>query len=361
MIDLFHIGFDYTFRLSQLLLLFVAVSIYWLGRKLIRNKFKRIIEGKSITIQGKELTFGSLLTQALGILTTIVVFFILGIGNPEFSLTNLLGAHLISNEDINRYQLTVGQLLSIVLVLFVTRIAINIVKVLLYKYFRHRDDLDESRRYTFIQLSRYIIYTIGLVIAIKILVGNLTGVLIGASALFVGLGLGLREFFTDIIGGIIIYSEGSIKVNDVLELNNEPCKIKKINLRTTQVKTLDGKMIIVPNSKITQENVINWSLSDKSTRFLVEVNVAYGSDTEKVRALLHEAAFQHPKVDRGHPISIFIKDFGERGIEFQLYFWIHKTWESPNIQSDIRFAIDRLFREHEITIPAPQREILVKQ
>lgn len=361
MIDLFDIGFDYTFRLSNLLLMLFAFAFYWLGRKIIRNKFRKLNEGKSIVIQGRELTFGSLITQALAFITAFFLYLILGMGNPSFSLTNFLNYQLISNDDINGYQLSIGQVIAAIIVLFTTRIIINIVKVILYKYFKKRDSIDETKRYTFIQLSRYIIYTIGIVIAIKILVGNITGLLIGASALFVGLGLGLREFFTDIIGGIIIYTEGNIKVNDILELNNEACKIEKINLRTSQVKTLDGKIIIVPNSKLTQENVVNWSLSDKSTRFLVEVNVSYGCDTEKVRTLLYDAALKHPKVDRRHPITIFIKDFGERGIEFQLYFWINKTWESPIIQSDIRFAIDKLFREHNVNIPAPQRELHVKQ
>lgn len=359
MIDLFHIGFDYTFRLSQLLLIILTAGLYWVGRKLIKSKYRRAIEGKGIVIQGKELSLGSLITQAFGFLMVLLVYLILGIDNPGFSLSNLLEYKLISNDDINKFQLSIGQVIAIIIVLFVTRISINIVNVLLYKYFRKRDAIDETKRYTFIQLSRYIIYTIGIVISIKILVGNITGLLIGASALFVGLGLGLREFFTDIVGGIIIYTEGNLKVKDIIELNNEPCKIEKINLRTTQVKTLDGKMIIVPNSKITQENVVNWSLSDKSTRFLVEVNVAYGSDTEKVKSLLNEAAMKHPKVDRNYPVTIFIKDFSERGIEFQLYFWITKTWESPAIQSDVRFAIDRLFRENYIIIPAPQREIKV--
>jgi small-conductance mechanosensitive channel len=357
MIDLFHIGFDYTFRLSQLLLIILTAGLYWVGRKLIKSKYRRAIEGKGIVIQGKELSLGSLITQAFGFLMVLLVYLILGIDNPGFSLSNLLEYKLISNDDINKFQLSIGQVIAIIIVLFVTRISINIVNVLLYKYFRKRDAIDETKRYTFIQLSRYIIYTIGIVISIKILVGNITGLLIGASALFVGLGLGLREFFTDIVGGIIIYTEGNLKVKDIIELNNEPCKIEKINLRTTQVKTLDGKMIIVPNSKITQENVVNWSLSDKSTRFLVEVNVAYGSDTEKVKSLLTEAAMKHPKVDRNYPVTIFIKDFNERGIEFQLYFWITKTWESPAIQSDVRFAIDRLFREHHISIPAPQRAV----
>lgn len=359
MIDLFHIGFDYTFRLSQLLLIVFTIGIYWLGRKLIKSKYRRVTEGKGIVIQGRELTLGSLITQAFGFVMVLFTYLILGIGNPAFSLSNLLEYKLISNADIDMYQLTIGQVIAVIIVLFITRITINIVKVLLYKYFRKRDSIDETKRYTFIQLSRYIIYTIGIVISIKILIGNITGLLIGASALFVGLGLGLREFFTDIIGGIIIYTEGNLKVKDIIELNNEPCKIEKINLRTSQVKTLDGKMIIVPNSKITQENVVNWSLSDKSTRFSVSINVAYGSDTDKVRTLLNEAAMKHPKVDKNFPVTVLINDFNERGIEFQLFFWITKTWESPIIQSEIRFTIDRLFREHNISIPAPQREIKV--
>jgi small-conductance mechanosensitive channel len=358
MIDLIHIGEAYTFRLSNLLLLLLTLVFYVVGRKIVYSRFRKSVVGKGITIQGKEVPLSSLITQGIGVVTIFFGLSALAYNNVAFSLNNLLDYEIISNNGIpTAFQLTIRQIVYVLIVIFTTRIVINVVKVLLFRYFKHRNWLDENKRYTVIQLSRYVIYTIGIVISLKILVGNITGVLIGASALFVGLGLGLREFFTDIIGGLVIFTEGNIKVHDIVELNGEPCRIEKISLRTTEVKTLDGKAIIVPNSKLTQDNVINWSLSDKSTRFCIDVNVAYGSDTEKVRSLLYDAALKHSKVDKNLPITIMIADFNERGIHFQLYFWSLKTWESPLVKSDIRFSIDKLFREFGIHIPGTQLEI----
>jgi small-conductance mechanosensitive channel len=361
MMDLFEIGEAYVFRLSNALLLLLTVAFFLTGRKIVYSRFRKAVAGKGITIQGKEVPLSSLITQGLVVVTIFFGLSALGFNNDSFSIQNVLDYELISNNGISTaFQLTIRQLVYVFIVLFTTRIVINIVKVLLFRYFKHRNWLDENKRYTFIQLSRYVIYTIGIVIALKILVGNITGVLIGASALFVGLGLGLREFFTDIIGGLIIFTEGKIKVHDIVELNDEPCRIEKINLRTTEVKTLDGKAIIVPNSKLTQDNVINWSLSEKSTRFCIEINVAYGSDTEKVHALLYDAALKHSKVDKKLPITIMIDDFNERGIHFKLYFWSKQTWESPLVKSDIRFAIDKSFREFGVHIPGRQVELQSK-
>jgi small-conductance mechanosensitive channel len=358
MIDLFEIGAAYVFRLSNFLLLVLTALFFVVGRKIVYSSIRKTVEGKGITIQGKEVPLSSLITQGLAVVTIFFGLSALGYENDSFSVQNVLNYELISNNGISTaFQLTIRQIVYVLIVLFTTRIAINIVKVLLFRYFKHRNWLDESKRYTFIQLSRYVIHTIGIVIALKILVGNITGVLIGASALFVGLGLGLREFFTDIIGGLVIFTEGKIKVHDIVELNDEPCRIEKINMRTTEVKTLDGKAIIVPNSKLTQENVINWSLSEKSTRFCIDINVAYGSDTEKVSALLYDAALKHSKVDKKLPIISMIHDFNERGIHFKLFFWSLKTWESPLMKSDIRFAIDKSFREFGIHIPGTQIEV----
>ena len=93
--------------------------------------------------------------------------------------------------------------------------------------------------------------------------------------------------------------DGSIKVGDVVEMPNEEiCKVDHIYIRTSQLKTLDGKTIIVPNSNLTKDNVINWSISDKVTRFYISVGVAYGSDTQKVKEILYQCALKHPMVEK---------------------------------------------------------------
>ena len=123
------------------------------------------------------------------------------------------------------------------------------------------------------------------------------------------------------------------------------------------MKTLDGKTIIVPNSFLTKENIVNWTISDKITRFHISVTVAFGSDTQLVKELLYQCALKHPMVEKRRNIIIELEDFGEYGLKFNVYFWLQQTWEIISIKSDIRLAIDQAFRNNNIKIPFPQRDL----
>ena len=134
-------------------------------------------------------------------------------------------------------------------------------------------------------------------------------------------------------------------------------KVIKIGIRASLIETVDNVTVIVPNSKLTTENVINWSHYDRKVRFSIEVGVAYGSDTRLVEKLLLQAAADHPYAVR-HP-SPFIRfmAFGESSLDFKLYFWSYSLFEIESIKSDMRFKIDNLFKENGIVIPFPQRDV----
>ena len=130
-----------------------------------------------------------------------------------------------------------------------------------------------------------------------------------------------------------------------------------IFIRTSQLKTLDGKTIIVPNNSLTSERVINWTISDKVTRFNISVGVGYGSDTQMVKEILYQSALKHPLVEKRRNITIELEDFGDHALRFNVYFWAQQTWEIVNIKSDIRLTIDQAFRNNKIKIPYPQRDL----
>ena len=158
--------------------------------------------------------------------------------------------------------------------------------------------------------------------------------------------------------GIILLFDGSVKVGDIVELSsNEIAKVEKIYIRTSQLKTIDGKFVIVPNTKLTKDNVTNLTISDKATRFHIKVAVAYGTDTKKLKNILYECVLQHPLVEKRRNITVIFDDFGGYALEFKVYFWVKKTWEILNVKSDIRFIIDQRFRENGIKIPYPQRDL----
>jgi small-conductance mechanosensitive channel len=119
--------------------------------------------------------------------------------------------------------------------------------------------------------------------------------------------------------------------------------------------------LIIPNSTLTQDHVENWSFGSDLTRFNIKVGVAYGSDTELVRKLLKQAALSHPEVKKTETIIVRMNDFGNNALEMELFFWADQTWQVELHKSEIRFEIDRLFRQHNIVIPFPQRTLHVPE
>jgi small-conductance mechanosensitive channel len=218
------------------------------------------------------------------------------------------------------------------------------------------------------QVARYIIYIFSILLCFQILAIDLTLLLTGSAALLVGIGLGLQDVFKDMFAGVVLLFEGNIRIGDIVEINSIGnngdkegiiAKIVKINVRTTEIQTRDGNMLIIPNTKLTQEQIANWSHGSELSRFKINISVDYGSDTELVQRLLKQAALAHPKVKNSHPISIILNNFGDSGLEMQLVFWADQSWDIAIYKSEIRFEIDRLFRENNIIIPYPKRSVII--
>jgi small-conductance mechanosensitive channel len=258
----------------------------------------------------------------------------------------------------NPVAFTFSSILFLLIVFVIARFVVTLFRIFIHRSTKTRAWIDEGRRYTFIQLTKYFVYTIAITIAIQGLGVDITLLIYGSTALFVGIGLGLQSVLGDMFSGIILLFDGSIKVGDIVELSeNEIAKVQNIYIRTSQLKTLDGKFVIVPNSKLTKDNVTNLTISDKATRFHVKVAVAYGTDTKKLKEILYECALQHPLVEKTRNIIVLFDDFGDYALNFRVYFWVKRTWEILNIKSDIRYVIDQRFRENGIKIPFPQRDI----
>lgn len=207
---------------------------------------------------------------------------------------------------------------------------------------------------------KYFVYTIALITLIKSTGVDMDILMNSAAAFIVAIGLGLRTIFADFVSGIILLFEGTVKVGDVLLIDGEVSRVQMIHIRTSKVKTQDGEIIIVPNSKLTSENVVNWSHTDKSTRFIIQVGVAYGTDTRLVEQLLIDSTKVCKQLSKRKKPKVFFKDFGDSALIFELTFWGDRSFELEDAKSNVRFEIDRLFREHGIKIPFPQREVLMR-
>ena len=259
-----------------------------------------------------------------------------------------------SNTSLNK-------ILSAALILLFTRLLLWILtEIILYPYYKQRE-INVGSQYAINRLLTYFILVIAILATLQFVGANLTVLLGGAAALLVGIGLGLQQTFNDLICGIILLFERTVELGDIVDMNGLVGTVKKIGIRTSLVETRDNVSVIVPNSKLVADNVINWSHFDSKARFTVNVGVAYGSDTALVKEILLAVAEEHPKiVRRPKPIVRFL-NFGDSSLDFQILFFSRELIQIEDVKSDLRFAIDQRFREAAISIPSPQRDVWIKR
>ncbi|MCB0489927.1 MAG: mechanosensitive ion channel [Cyclobacteriaceae bacterium] len=261
------------------------------------------------------------------------------------------------------FSLTVGTVVLILAIGIATQLFVMISRAVLSRYLSRRG-VDKGHQFSIIKLIQYFLWVIAIIIMIQSAGFKITLLLASSAALLVGLGLGLQQIFQDLVSGIFILIEGTIKVDDVIEINGLVGRILAINIRTSKVLTRDGIVIIVPNHKFINDSIINWSHSASPTRFKVNVGVAYGSDVEKVSSILLECALGHVDVIKTDQPErkAFVRfvDFGDNALLFELFFWSSNVFPIENTKSDIRFAIDKRFREEGVVIPFPQRDLHIR-
>lgn len=347
--------FEQNFTVTNLVLVSLVVVSIFFFRKYISKRLENALLKQDWKLgSGREKIVHILLRQTILIIGSLLFISSLGYGNDDFSLNSILDIHLF---EIGDFELSLGQLIGVVVLIFVAKVLINLLKVILFKATKGKEWIDEGRQFTIVQLTKYFVYVLFAMLIVKSLGFGLNSLFWASSGLLLGLGMGLKDMLTDVVSGFILLFDGSVKVGDIVEMGDVIARVEKINIRTSHVKSMDGKIIVLPNSKLTEDNVINWTISDKVTRFHITVSVAYGSDTEKVRDLLYQCALSHKLVSKHREVIIMFNDFGDSGLEFELYFWAARTWEIMVIKSDLRFAIDKSFRENGITIPFPQRDL----
>ncbi len=256
---------------------------------------------------------------------------------------------------IGKYEIRIITLVLIFLVFILTKFIVWLIKKAL---FRKRDeDFDQGNAYAIFQIIKYVIWVISIGLILDTIGIKVTVLIAGSAALLVGVGLGLQQTFNDIVSGIILLSERSIKINDILEIDNDVVIIQKIGLRTSTGLNRDEISIIIPNSLITTNKVINWSHQARKTRFRINVGVAYGSDVDLVLKILEASALEHPDISNPLHVEARFIDFGNSSLDFQLLFYSENVFRIEKEKSDIRKIINRKFIENGINIPFPQMDI----
>lgn len=263
--------------------------------------------------------------------------------------------------SVDNYNLTVYRLALVLIILLVTRISLLVVRLVLRKA-ASKAGPNDNRHYGIYQLIKYFGWTLGIVISINALGINVSVIVAGSAALFVGIGFGLQDTFQDFVSGIIILVEHNIKPGDVVEMDGMVAKVSEIGLRTSRVITRDEITMIIPNSKLVSGYIINWSHSKSETRFSLDVGVAYNADPDKVRQTLLECACTHPGIIRSGERMPFVRltSFGDSSVGFALFFYSEEAFKVEQIKSELRFAIFSAFRQNGIEIPFPQQDVYIK-
>jgi small-conductance mechanosensitive channel len=273
------------------------------------------------------------------------------------SFREFLEFDLLETKD---FDITVYEILIILLIILITILFLRMLK----KVFRTQEEkkkFDAGRSHAMMQISKYVISIVVILVSFEIIGIKLTLLLAGSAALLVGLGLGLQQIFQDIMSGIAILFEGSLKVGDIVEIGDKLIgKVKEIGLRTSKLETQDNIIMVIPNSKFVTDIVINWSHIEKKTRFHIDVGVAYGSDVEKVTRVLLQCTEDNTKVSKSPLPFVRFNDFGNSSLDFQLFFWTTETFQVEAIKSEIRYKIDAAFRANDVHIPFPQRDVHIK-
>lgn len=259
-----------------------------------------------------------------------------------------------------QYQITDSLHISIldVIILITVLIVASLVLTVIRKLMSRNLPYDDKKKFKVVfSYAKWFIYVVIMLITFHSLGVNVTGVFAASAALLIGIGLALQTLFQDIISGVFILVDQSVHVGDIIELDGKIGRVEEIKLRTTRATTADNKVLIIPNHQYLTNSLYNWTQNGTIIREGVQVGVAYGSDVQLVKKLLLQAASSHPKVLPEPAPTVLFTNFGDSSLDFRVVFTLNDSFNARFPQSDIRFEIDRLFRENNVTIPFPQRDV----
>ncbi len=208
------------------------------------------------------------------------------------------------------------------------------------------------------------VYVIVVLIIVILVILDLLQVPLGAfafisGAIAIGVGFGAQNIINNFISGWILMWERPIRIGDFLEIGDVTGTVETISTRSTRIRRVDGVHLLVPNSQLLEQTVVNWTLIDKKTRCIVRVGVEYGSPVREVERLIMQATDDHPDTMDDPPPMVYFEDFGDNALIFDVYFWIDAVGERNlrQVKSDIRFKIEELFNDSGIVIAFPQRDV----
>ncbi|MCB0351122.1 MAG: mechanosensitive ion channel [Bdellovibrionales bacterium] len=263
--------------------------------------------------------------------------------------------------EVDGSSITLGKVLIALLLAIVSYHLSNIISRSISKRAIRRFRMQSSLQYALERFLFYIIYIIFILFTLQLLSIPITIFTVIGGGLAIGIGFGSQNVVNNFISGVIVMVEQPVRVGDWIELEGIFGHVEKIGARSTVMRTMQNKQIIVPNSFFLEKIFTNWTLADDIVSSSVAIGVSYGSDTTLVKNLLLQAAAEHPNVLKEPAPFVFFQDFGDSSLNFSLFFRIKFSGETTanRVASDLRFRIDEIFKQNNVSIPFPHRELIL--
>lgn len=263
--------------------------------------------------------------------------------------------NLLTSISVGGVTISIADIVEAIIVFAVTLILFRLGKQLLRNTILPQTRMDAGAQYSIAAIFGYVGIVTAVILSATALGIDFQNLIIIAGALSVGIGFGLQNIANNFISGLILLFERPIKVGDLIEIGDTLGHVTHINVRRTEVETFQRAEVMIPNSELVATSVINWTHSDRNARVEINVGVAYGSNTELVRATLLKAAAKVDRIVNWPMPDVLFLDFGDSSLNFQLRCFTSDVSSRISTASALRFEIDRLFREAGIEIPFPQR------
>lgn len=271
------------------------------------------------------------------------------------ALTNKILTHKIAT--INETELTPQTILLFLAVFALLLIASKILTRVIDSKVLNRLKIDSGLQYALKRIIHYVLLIISVVFSFQLIGIDFTGLAVIFGFLSVGIGFGLQNITSNFVSGLIILLERPVKVGDRISVGDVQGEIRSINMRSSTIQTLDDITIIVPNSQLIESQVTNWSYGHRRMRIRIPIGVSYNSDLDTVVQALMDVACAHEKVlERPEPVVIF-EEFGDSAWNLFLGAWIDDNRDYFTVKSELNMAIVHKFREKNIEIPFPQRDV----
>ncbi len=261
---------------------------------------------------------------------------------------------------LNQTPITIASIILFLFILVLFLIVSKLLTRMLGSRILTRMQIDKATRYNLERITYYLLVIVSAIVAFQFIGINLSGLAVILGFLSVGIGFGLQNITSNFVSGLILLFERPIKIGDRVTVGETLGDVIAINMRSTTIRSVNNISIIVPNAEFISERVINWSYGEKKVRLDIDVGVSYDSNLDTVLQCLKEVALESDQVLKKPEPIVQFRGFGDSSWEMQLRCWIPDPKKQPEIRSALNCAIVHKFRENNVEIPYPQRDLHVR-